>query len=250
MTNSISEIVGNEVLFIIGSNATEAHPIIGNKMKRAHLRGAKLIVVDPRRTEIAEHAHLWLQLKPGTDNALVNGMLHTIISKGWQDQAYIDERTEGFDSLWEAVKDYPAERAAEITGVPAETIVAAARTLRDDAQGRHLLHPRHHRAHHGHGQRHEPGQPRHGHRPRRHRERRREPPARPEQRAGLLRHGRAAQLVPGLSQRARRRGQGEVPQGLRRAHAGDDRPAHPGDVRLRRRGRRSRPCTSWAKTRP
>ncbi len=126
MTNSISEIVGNEVLFIIGSNATEAHPIIGNKMKQAHLRGAKLIVVDPRRTEIAEHAHLWLQLKPGTDNALVNGMLHTIISNGWQDQAYIDERTEGFDSLWETVKDYPVERAAEITGVPAETIVAAA----------------------------------------------------------------------------------------------------------------------------
>ncbi len=125
MTNSISEIVGNEVLFIIGSNATEAHPIIGNKMKQAHLRGAKLIVVDPRRTEIAEHAHLWLQLKPGTDNALVNGILHTIISNGWQDQAYIDERTEGFDSLWETVKDYPAERAAEITGVPAETIVAA-----------------------------------------------------------------------------------------------------------------------------
>ena len=126
MTNSIGEIVGNDVLFIIGSNATEAHPIIGNKMKQAHLRGAKLIVVDPRRTELAEHAHLWLQLKPGTDNALVNGMLHTIISNGWHDKAYIDERTEGFDALWETVKDYPAERAAEITGVPAETIVAAA----------------------------------------------------------------------------------------------------------------------------
>ena len=127
MTNSIGEIVGNDVLFIIGSNATEAHPIIGNKMKQAHLRGAKLIVVDPRRTELAEHAHLWLRLKPGTDNALVNGMLHTIISNGWHDQAYIDERTEGFDDLWETVKDYPAERAAEITGVPAETIVAAAK---------------------------------------------------------------------------------------------------------------------------
>ena len=126
MTNSIGEIVGNDVLFIIGSNATEAHPIIGNKMKQAHLRGAKLIVVDPRRTELAEHAHLWLRLKPGTDNALVNGMLHTIISNGWHDKEYIDERTEGFDALWDTVKDYPAERAAEITGVPAETIVAAA----------------------------------------------------------------------------------------------------------------------------
>ena len=86
MTNSIGDIVGNDVLFIIGSNATEAHPIIGNKMKQAHLRGAKLIVVDPRRTELAEHAHLWLRLKPGTDNALVNGMLHTIISNGWHDK--------------------------------------------------------------------------------------------------------------------------------------------------------------------
>jgi formate dehydrogenase alpha subunit len=126
MTNSIGEIVGNDVLFIIGSNATEAHPIIGNKMKQAHLRGAKLIVVDPRRTELAEHAHLWLRLTPGTDNALINGILHTIISNGWHDRSYIDERTEGFDDLWATVKDYPVERASEISGVPADDIVAAA----------------------------------------------------------------------------------------------------------------------------
>ena len=86
MTNSIGEIEFNDVLFIIGSNAPEAHPIIGNKMKRAGtMRGAKLIVVDPRRTELAEYAHLWLRLKPGTDNALVNGLLHLIISNGWHD---------------------------------------------------------------------------------------------------------------------------------------------------------------------
>ena len=127
MTNSIGEVIGNDVLFIIGSNATEAHPIIGNKMKRAHLRGAKLIVADPRRTEIADHAHLWLQLKPGTDNALINGIMHTIITNGWHDQAYIDERTEGYDELWATVKDYPAERAAEITGIAVESIVAAAK---------------------------------------------------------------------------------------------------------------------------
>ena len=153
MTNSIGDIVGNDVLFIIGSNATEAHPIIGNKMKQAHLRGAKLIVVDPRRTELAEHAHLWLRLKPGTDNALVNGMLHTIISNGWHAKDYIDARTEGFDDLWATVKDYPAERAAEITGVPAETIDRGGGALREDSQGRHLLHPRHHRAHGRHRQR-------------------------------------------------------------------------------------------------
>ena len=126
MTNSIGEIVGNDVLFIIGSNATEAHPIIGNKMKQAAARGAKLIVIDPRRTELADHAFMWLQIRPGTDNAFVNGVLHTIITNGWHDQAYIDERTEGWDDLWDTVKDYPAERASEITGIPAAQIVAAA----------------------------------------------------------------------------------------------------------------------------
>ncbi len=126
MTNSIGEVVGNDVLFIIGSNATEAHPIIGNKMKQAHLRGAKLIVVDPRRTELADHAYMWLQIRPGTDNAFVNGVLNTIITNGWHDQAYIDERCEGWDDLWDTVKDYPAERAAEISGIPADKIRAAA----------------------------------------------------------------------------------------------------------------------------
>jgi formate dehydrogenase alpha subunit len=126
MTNSIGEITGNDVLFIIGSNATSAHPIIGNKMKQAALRGAKLIVVDPRRTELAEHAYLWLRLKPGTDNALINGILHTIISNGWQDKAYVEERCDGFDDLWATVKDYPASRAAEISGVPEHLIVQAA----------------------------------------------------------------------------------------------------------------------------
>jgi formate dehydrogenase alpha subunit len=126
MTNSIEEIEHNDVLFIIGSNATEAHPIIGNKMKRATLNGSKLIVVDPRRTELAERAHLWLRLRPGTDNGLINGILHTIITNGWHDQAYLDERCEGWDDLWDTVKDYPAERASEITGVPVELIVQAA----------------------------------------------------------------------------------------------------------------------------
>jgi formate dehydrogenase alpha subunit len=126
MTNSIGEIEFNDVLFIIGSNAPEAHPIIGNKMKSAALRGAKLIVVDPRRTELADNAHLWLRLKPGTDNALVNGLLYLIIGNGWHDKAYIDERCEGFDDLWKVVQEYPPERVAQITGVPVEQIQAAA----------------------------------------------------------------------------------------------------------------------------
>jgi formate dehydrogenase alpha subunit len=126
MTNSIGEVEFNDVLFIIGSNATEAHPIIGNKMKRAGERGGKLIVADPRRTELAERAHIWLRLTPGTDNALINGILHHIISNDWHDKAYIAERCEGFDDLWETVQEYPPEVAAEICGVPAEDIKAAA----------------------------------------------------------------------------------------------------------------------------
>jgi len=126
MTNSIAEIEFNDVLLIIGSNATEAHPIVGNKMKRAALRGAKLIVVDPRRTELAEYAEVWLRLTPGTDNALINGLLYIIISNGWHDVAYIEARCEGFDDLWATVKEYSPQRASQITGVSSEALHRAA----------------------------------------------------------------------------------------------------------------------------
>ncbi len=126
MTNSIGEIEFNDVLFIIGSNATEAHPVIGNKMKKAHLRGAKLIVVDPRRTELAEHAHLWLPIRPGTDNALINGLLYLVITNGWRAAEFIEERCEGYDDLWAVVQHYPPERVSEITGVSVAQIREAA----------------------------------------------------------------------------------------------------------------------------
>ncbi|ADG83078.1 molybdopterin oxidoreductase [Thermincola potens JR] len=126
MTNSIGEIEFNDVLFIIGSNATEAHPIIGNKMKRAARRGAKLIVVDPRRTELAEYATLWLQLIPGTDAALINGLIYIIVTKGWANRKFIEERCEGYDKMWEVVQKYPPERVSEITGVLVEKLYAAA----------------------------------------------------------------------------------------------------------------------------
>ena len=90
MTNSIGEVEGNDVLFIIGSNATEAHPIIGNKMKRAAVFGdKKLIVIDPRRTELAELSHLWLRLNPGSDVALINGLMRIIVKEGWHDKEFI-----------------------------------------------------------------------------------------------------------------------------------------------------------------
>ena len=126
MTNSISEVEQYDVLFVIGSNTTEAHPIIGGKMKRAARRGAKLIVADPRHIELVDHAAMWLQLRPGTDAALINGMINVIVNERWADWEFIAKRAEGYDDLWDVVKKYTPEVVSEITGVPAEQIRAAA----------------------------------------------------------------------------------------------------------------------------
>ena len=126
MTNSISEVEHYDALFIIGSNTTEAHPIIGGKMKRAARRGAKLIVADPRHIELVDHAALWLRLIPGTDAALVNGMMNIIVNEGWADREFIAKRCENYDELWEVVKKYTPDVVSHITGVPAEQILAAA----------------------------------------------------------------------------------------------------------------------------
>jgi formate dehydrogenase alpha subunit len=126
MTNSISEVEQYDVLFVIGSNTTEAHPVIGGKMKRAARRGAKLIIADPRHIELVDHAAMWLQLRPGTDAALINGMINVIINERWADWEFIAKRAEGYDDLWDVVKKYTPEVVSEITGVPAEQIRAAA----------------------------------------------------------------------------------------------------------------------------
>jgi formate dehydrogenase alpha subunit len=127
MTNSINEILNADLLFLIGTNATTAHPIIGYKMKQAKRAGAKLIVVDPRRTELAEEADYWLQLNPGTDIPLLNGMMHVIIKEDLYDKKFVEERTENFEALKETVEKYTPEHASEISGVPVEDIIAAAR---------------------------------------------------------------------------------------------------------------------------
>ena len=127
MTNSIAEIEHNDVLLIIGSNTTEAHPVIGQKMKQAAQRGAQLIVVDPRRIELVDYARLWLPIRPGTNVALINALMYVIISEDLADKEFIAARTEGYDSLWSVVQNYPPEKAAAITGVAAEQIRAAAR---------------------------------------------------------------------------------------------------------------------------
>ena len=128
MSNSINEVLGNEVIFVIGSNATEAHPIIGNKMKQAvRNNGAKLIVVDPRKIELAEMADLWLPINSGTDVALINALMHIIIENEWYDKEFVEKRTKGFEELKEKVKEYDPASVSRLTGVTEELMYEAAK---------------------------------------------------------------------------------------------------------------------------
>jgi len=137
MTNSIRDIAENSrSIFIIGSNTTEQHPIIGTRIRRAkRMRGAKLIVADPRRIDIAGYADLYLRHQPGTDLALLNGLIHILIREGWHDEAFIAERTEGFDELRTVVEKYTPAVASEITGVPVSQLEAAARMMAENRPG-------------------------------------------------------------------------------------------------------------------
>jgi formate dehydrogenase major subunit/formate dehydrogenase alpha subunit len=127
MTNSIPEIRDTELMFVIGSNTTEAHPIIAMEMKRARQNGAKLIVADPRKIWLAEMADLHLQLKPGTDVWLLSAMANVIVTEKLHDQDFIDSHTEGFEAVQAKVASYSPEEAEAVTGVPAEDIRTAAR---------------------------------------------------------------------------------------------------------------------------
>lgn len=127
MTNAIEEIKHNDAIFVIGSNTTENHPVIGAMMKQGIQKGSKLIVADPRKIELADYADVFLQIKPGTNIALLNAMMHVIIQEGLHDKKYIEERTENFEAIEELVRDYAPERAAEICGVDPQDIIKAAR---------------------------------------------------------------------------------------------------------------------------
>ncbi len=128
MTNSIDEIRHTDCIFIIGSNTSESHPVIGIEVMEAVRNGkAKLIVADPRKIRMVEFAHLWLRHKPGTDVALINGLLNIIITEGWHDSDFIQSRTVGFDALKDEVKGYPPTVVSEITGISVDDLKEAAR---------------------------------------------------------------------------------------------------------------------------
>lgn len=115
------------MLFLIGTNTTEAHPVIGYKIRQAARHGAKLIVADPRRTELAEEADYWLRLRPGTDIPLLNGLMYIIIKEELYDKEFVTERTENFESFRETVVKYPPDYVSRLTGVPVEDLYAVAR---------------------------------------------------------------------------------------------------------------------------
>ncbi len=131
MTNSMDDIAANaQAMFVIGSNTTEQHPVFGTMIRRAvRQRGVKLIVADPRRIDLVDFAVLHLQQKPGTDIALLNGLMYIILEKGWEDKEFIAARTEGFEAFKETVMRYPPEKVSEITGVPVEKLYQAAEIM-------------------------------------------------------------------------------------------------------------------------
>ncbi|MCB5359065.1 formate dehydrogenase subunit alpha [Vibrio lentus] len=132
MTNDIPSIKHSDVIFIIGSDTTSAHPIIGSHIKQAVRHGgARLIVADPKRIDIADHAELYLAHRPGTDVMLINGVMQQIIKHGWYDQEYIEDRVDGFDTLLQEVMSpsYALDKVELVTGVKAEDIFAMARLI-------------------------------------------------------------------------------------------------------------------------
>ncbi|MEW6068495.1 MAG: formate dehydrogenase subunit alpha [Nitrospirota bacterium] len=127
MTNSLNEIADARLLFVIGSNTTEQHPMIAMHMLDALNKGAILIVADPRKTQIAEFAHIHMKHRPGTDVALLNSVMNVIINEGLVDISYVKRRTENFDIFRETIMKYVPEVVEKTTGVPARDIKKAAR---------------------------------------------------------------------------------------------------------------------------
>jgi formate dehydrogenase major subunit len=116
-----------EVIIVIGANPAVNHPVAATFIKNAAKRGAKLIVMDPRRQALSRHAYKHLQFKPGSDVAMLNAMIHTIINEGLTDQQYIAGYTEGFDDLKERIQEFTPEKMEPICGIPAETLREVAR---------------------------------------------------------------------------------------------------------------------------
>ncbi len=128
MTNSLADFQQADVLLVTGSNTTETHPVIGMLLRhRSRFNGAKIIVVDPRKIDLVEEATLWLQPKPGDDIAWLNGLAHIIIRENLYNKSFIEQNTEGFEAVKEKVARYTPEFVEQVTGIPKEKLIKAAR---------------------------------------------------------------------------------------------------------------------------
>jgi len=129
MTNSISDLVNDsEVIFVIGSNTTEAHPVIGIKIKQAIVNEkSKLIVADPRRIELADFSEIYLQQRPGSDVALINAMMKVILEEDLYDEAFINSRTEGFEEFKKGLENTALDILCKVANVSVEDVKKAAR---------------------------------------------------------------------------------------------------------------------------
>jgi formate dehydrogenase major subunit len=137
-TNPFEDFDRAGVFLLAGSNPTEAHPVVGARIKQRVIAGARLVVCDPRRTELADYADVHLRPRPGTNVALFNGLAAELIATGLIDEEFIAARTEGFEELRELAADYAPERVEEICGVPAADLRFAAR-LYGETESRALV---------------------------------------------------------------------------------------------------------------
>jgi formate dehydrogenase alpha subunit len=127
MTNSIEEAEGAACIFAIGTNTTVSHPVIGLRIKRAVQNGARLIVANPMKVDICRFADIWLRLRPGTDVALLMGMMRVIVDESLLDSSFIEQRCQDFDAFKDSLSDFDLGSAERVTGVPSKQIVEAAR---------------------------------------------------------------------------------------------------------------------------
>ncbi|KAA5825491.1 formate dehydrogenase subunit alpha [Saccharopolyspora hirsuta] len=126
-TNPLDDLDRTDCILLAGANPTEAHPVVGARIKQRVLSGARLVVVDPRRTELAALADVHLQASPGSNVAVFNGLAHLLIDEDLLDHDFLDQRTTGFAELAALVQDYPPDVAAEIAAVRAADLISAAR---------------------------------------------------------------------------------------------------------------------------
>jgi formate dehydrogenase major subunit len=135
VSTTYGDVINAEVAIITGSNAPSNHPVASSFFKQARRKGTTIIYVDPRADKMADHADIFCQLKPGTDVAFYNGVMHEVIRLGLTDDAFIASRTSNYEALARTVADYPPERAEQITGVPADLIRRVARVWGEARSG-------------------------------------------------------------------------------------------------------------------